>query len=296
MGAMNSRRRQAKVPNPQGSTPMNNVSPYPNARPGTPVNNLSAGYSPLSRRQQQKLDEAYRTIQTLQNQIRNSGMNYPNTGFYDGSPIINRPPSPILSQFSNRASPYIGSSPASTTAYRDTDYNAVANIAGLNPADVALLHREFLNLTRGGINKMDRVVFRQLLRESLIEANNENIDRAIENIFVSIDRNRDGFIDFPEFIGAFRDILRGQGNDPQSYLGQQALSDIVNEQNRVLTNNQQLQIFSQPTQSQAPIVYNSPNPLVISLDSNAASPLFNTFGQSFLAPSTQLQCMPLPTI
>ena len=157
--------------------------------------------------------------------------------------------------------------------FRETDYAAVANISGLNPSDVALLHREYVNLTRGGTNKIDRVVFRQLLRESMIEANNENIDRAIENIFVHIDRNRDGFIDFPEFIGAFRDLIRGNSLDPLNSLAQTFLP-------------------AAPPPAQTPMVYNGPNPLVVSLDQNSSPYVINSPIQT----SSALQCVPLPMI
>lgn len=116
--------------------------------------------------------------------------------------------------------------------YRDTDYAAVANIAGLNPNDVALLHREYMTLTRGGSSKIDRTIFRQLLRDVLLEANNEHIDRAIENMFVTIDRNHDGFIDFPEFVGAFKDVLKGAPSDPFSHISEYGYPDILTEQLR----------------------------------------------------------------
>jgi hypothetical protein len=224
---------------------------------------------------------------------------------YSGSPMMSQtsypPPSPLLQRITGQSSyPYSQQMAIAGDGYRDTDYAAVANIAGLNPGDVALLHREYINLTRGGMNKLDRVVFRQLLRDAMIEANNENVDRAIENIFVSIDRNHDGFIDFPEFVGAFRDTLKGVPIDPQSYLAQYALPELINEQVRgnsniipqPLTFLQQPQssgqVFSMPSSNiqQTPLVYNGGSPLVISLDSNQSPYIGQQPGA--------LQCIPLP--
>lgn len=274
------------------SSSSKNKTPAAAAGSPMPIYNASQGMSPPSpgqvdvsqmnrRQQQQKLDEAYRTIQALQNQIYNiqrNSLNYDN-----GLPLMGRPPSPLLNSGVGRSSPFqqpFGS------LYRDNDYTSLANIAGLNQSDVALLHREFLNLTRGGTNKMDRVVFRQLLRESLIEANNENIDRAIENIFISIDRNRDGFIDFSEFVGAFRDILRSQTNDPIVQFGQKALTDLNNERGRYGQQfNQGLPSFVSGPQNS--VVYNGPSPLVLSVDSNSQ-------GQSTFGNALPLQCYPIP--
>lgn len=282
MGAGASRRQTPKTPIPQYQ------SPYNITRQGS-----IGGPPPLNPKEQQKLVEAYQTIQNYQNQMammQRSGppmMNRPPSPY----PPMNTypPPSPILQRITNQP-PISYPPPIVPAGFRDTDYAAVANIAGLNPADVALLHREYMNLTRGGNNKLDRVVFRQLLREAMIEANNENIDRAIENIFVSIDRNHDGFIDFPEFIGAFRDILKGNATDPNSYLTQHAIPDLINEQMRsypqpISYMQQSLppQMISIPSSTiqQSPAVYNGASPLVISLD--------NSQGQS-----GALQCVPLP--
>jgi hypothetical protein len=276
--------------------------------------------SPLNQRQLRKLDEANRTILNLQNQVaamqRGSGPGIPSFPYggppimnpslpYPGSPMMSQasypPPSPLLQRLTGQSSyPYAQKMAIAGDGYRDTDYAAVANIAGLNPGDVALLHREYISLTRGGMNKLDRVVFRQLLRDAMIEANNENVDRAIENIFVSIDRNHDGFIDFPEFVGAFRDTLKGVPIDPQSYLAQYAVPELINEQIRGNSNiipqpftflqqpQSSGQVFSIPSSNiqQTPLVYNGGSPLVISLDSNQSPYIGQQPGA--------LQCIPLP--
>ena len=275
MGGGGSRARQSQVPFPQL-----------NSRGGSTFPPYAANSSPLSRRQQKQLEEANKTIQNLQTKMMAMQQRTgppPIISPYSTSPSppplpppppVYRPPSPLLQQLAAQAnSPYPGGSYA--MGFRETDYAAVANISGLNPTDVALLHREYVNLTRGGTNKIDRVVFRQLLRESMIEANNENIDRAIENIFVHIDRNRDGFIDFPEFIGAFRDLIRGNSLDPLNSLAQTFLPSV-----------------SAAPSAQTPMVYNGPNPLVISLDQSSSPYMINSPIQT---PSA-LQCVPLPMI
>lgn len=308
MGGGLSRNKKSKAALPPYGQPGSSIPPYNISRPSSPsmAGVGGPGSSPYTRKQQRELEDAYRKIQKLQTQIAmQSG-----GGYMGGPPITNLPPpilysssptnqiggypppSPLLQRFVGQSSfPYQQQIPMGNIGIRDTDYAAVANISGLNPNDVALLHREYINLTRGGTNKLDRVIFRQLLREAMIEANNENVDRAIENVFVSIDRNHDGFIDFPEFIGAFRDILKGSLNDPQSYLSQNALPNLlINEQLRA--NSNVLSPLSHIQQS--PIVYNGTNPLVISLDSNQTPYAINSQGQSIMTQPTSLQCVPLP--
>ncbi|CAF1046852.1 unnamed protein product [Adineta steineri] len=338
MGGGNSRQKQPSVPIPQmsqyASPPP--VSLLPPARPISPVMPSMGGASSLSRKQLRQYEEANRTLQELQNQMQRGGASglgpssYGGQSSYGGPPILNAsmpynnnntppssyggpssypPPSPLIQRLSApHHSHYPQSqSPFGPAGYRDSDYAAVANIAGLNPTDIALLHREYLNLTRGGTNKIDRVVFRQLLREALIEANNENVDRAIENIFVSIDRNRDGYIDFPEFVGAFRDVLKSGPNDPPNYLAQYGLSDLINEQSRAqnsypsygyqsIAQAQQPQVISVPSPhvQQAPMVYGGSPPLVISLDPNQTPYIVNTQGQPMTGQPTTLQCVQLP--
>jgi len=332
MGSNISRPKQPNVPipryYPQGppTPPMSGFPPYNISRSPSPLMPGMVDPTTLNRRQQRKLQEAQRTINGLQNEMAMMqrgrmgtpppmpygpppmpygppSMPYgPPPMPYSRSPTMGRPsyppPSPILRRYSGYH-PYPQQMPMGQGAYRDSDYAAVANIAGLNPADIALLHREYTNLTRGGTSKIDRVVFRQLLREAMVEANNENVDRAIENIFISIDRNHDGFIDFPEFVGAFRDILRGVPNDPQQFSASHGLPDLINDQFRGNSFSSNIcyptqssgQIISIPSSSvqQSPLIYNGASPLVLSLDSNQIPYTINSQGQS-----TALQCMPLP--
>ena len=313
MGGIASRRKPPNASGPQYSATGGGQPPYSIARPG---NQMYAGASPFSAKQQRDLEQATRTIQNLQQQVASiqrggAGGSPPLPYFppYDGPPIINqqssyRPPSPLLQQLTGQGSYNPG-------GYRDSDFVAVANIAGLNPVDIALLHREYVGLTRGGTNKIDRVVFRQLLRDVMIEANHESIDRAIENMFISIDRNRDGFIDFPEFVGAFRDVLKGSTPGAQNYLPQSTgFADTLNEQLRanVIGPNissapmtyirsaspagQSLSFVPNSIQ-QAPLVYGGAGagPLVISLDANQSPYIVNNQGQ----PLT-MQCVALPSM
>ncbi|CAF1393544.1 unnamed protein product [Rotaria sordida] len=304
MGTSSSRRTSPQMPIPQYPPPYNPSLPY-GGPPMIPPYNTGVGNvsPPLSRKQRQKLDEAYRTIQSLQGRMPpmqpGTGMAppRPSSPNYSGPPLMN------LSQVSPALQRAYGQYPSGALGYRDSDYGAVANIAGLNPADVAILHKEYVNLTRGGRNKLDRVVFRQLLRDVLIDANNENIDRAIENIFVSIDRNRDGFIDFPEFVGAFRDVLRGDPNDPQSYLIPPGLPDYINEPVRTNIVNAPFvcqpapQLISMPSASiqQSPLVCSSSTaPLLFSFDSNQSPCVASMQGQQMIGQPTALQCLPMP--
>jgi hypothetical protein len=306
MGGAASRRPKSSVARPANASTGSGPLPY-NQRPASPFGTGASGFSPLSRRQQRQLDEANRTIQNLQNQMAVMQRSAGNTGglpmsssmpnLYDGLPIfnqssINRPVSPLLQHLTGQTgSPYSLYSPG---VLRDSDYAALATISGLNPADVALLHREYGNLTHGGMNKIDRVTFRQLLRDSLVEANNESIDRTIENIFVTIDRNRDGFIDFPEFVGAFRDLLKTNATDMNGNFSLAALSNQLNEQTRVNYQSLPMNYISSPSgASQTPLIYNGNSPLVISLDSNSSPYMINNQGQSFASPSNNIQYMPV---
>ena len=241
------------------------------------------------------------------------------------------PPSPLMNQ---RGLPPNGYSPPSppqlrppmpgAAVYRDTDFASVAKIAGLNPSDVALLHQEFMRFTRGGSNRIDRVVFRDILRDALLDINSENVDRAVENIFVSVDRNRDGFIDFPEFVGAFKDVLKPDDPNSYNYSADQNFPDTLADQLRAsgvgsgvapqpIAVNPSLQFapaggFSiVPLASmgiqQAPLVYGGgaaalpfPNatPPLLTLDPNQSTYVIATPGQYMITQPTALQCVPLP--
>lgn len=211
--------------------------------------------------------------------------------------------------------------------YRDTDFAAVASISGLEPAEVAFLYREYMNLTRNGTSKMDRTVFRQLLRDVLLEASNEHVDRAIEKMFIQIDKNHDGSIDFPEFVGAFKDVLKKGEIDPPARIIDDAIPDVLTEQLRAAgigskASSQQLVYLQQPQAAgplvttgglsivplastgiqQIPLAYGgmSPvhisdaNPPLITLDPNQSSYVIATPGQYLITQPTALQCVPLP--
>lgn len=304
MGGGSSRQTMAIPQYPMSYNPAGSYNPAPI----TPYSTYPRNVVTLSKREMKQLNDAYQTIQNFQSRVpptmRPAGGSRPPTPppTYPGPPIMNvsQPPSPRTQRaYGQYPAPY--PPPPAPVGYRDSDYAAVANISGLNPADVALLHREYMNLTRGGRTKIDRVVFRQILRGVLIEANNENIDRALENIFISIDRNRDGFIDFSEFVGAFRDVLKTESPDPSVYNPPLSLSDLLNQQARPNTAAptlicQPLPVQSSPqvitipsTDFQQPLVCSNSTPMVLSLDSNQSSCIpMNQYQQS------SFQCMPLP--
>ena len=164
MGIGASRNKTPNTPIPQYNQPGTALPPYNISRPASPATN---------QRQQRQLNEAYQTIQRIQNQMAmQSG----------GAPIMSAPPpipslmgpnsypppSPLLQRITGRPSYGYQQQqqqqvPVGNGVFRDTDYAAVANIAGLNPADVAILHREYVNVTRGGTNRLDRVVFSSII-------------------------------------------------------------------------------------------------------------------------------------
>jgi hypothetical protein len=338
MGSSSSRRKNPRTPIPP-YTPGIGGSPGL-SRPGM---GGIGGATPINRDQQRDLMQANQTIANLNNQIQalqRGGAGMPPMPYgappMFGQPPSYTPPSPTLqhpggfSPYGYQQQPLMGGG-GGVNVYRDTDFAAIANIAGLNPADVALLHREFLNLTRGGTNKMDRTVFRHLLREILLEVNNEHVDRTIENMFVTIDRNRDGFIDFPEFVGAFKDVLKGHISDPQQggYFGESPYPDILTDQLRASgvgsgIANQQFGYLQQaqpagqfvpagglsfvPLAStgiqQGPIIYGAASPLqlsnatppLITLDPNQSTYVIATPGQYLITEPTALQCVPLPVM
>ena len=306
MGKGFSRKKAPQIPIPQYMPPAYSSSSS-NTSSSTNFPNVSSeGFSALGQRQQ-KPNDVYRIVQNPRNQTRPiQATNRQDilSSLNNDPPVID--PSTIKPLF-QRA---FGSDPLGISGFRATDYAAVANIAGINPEDVTLLHREFLNLTKGGTSKIDRVVFRQLLRDVLIDANNENIDRTIENIFIAIDRNRDGFIDFPEFVGAFRDVLKGDQLNSQNYVAPNTSLNLTNEQilgntvnssfvHQPITYAQQPQSLGQiisipSTNVQQPsLVYNDSNPLGIPIVSNQSPYVVSTEVQPIVAQPAPLQYVPL---
>jgi len=188
---------------------------------------------------------------------------------------------------------------------RNIDYLAYANLSGLKPADVAILHREFTNLSRG--DKLDRVVFRQLLREAVADINNEQIDRTIEDMFVRIDRNHDGWIDFPEFVGAFKEILKGNPHDPDSLLGQSIhlIGDGSSRRRSYpqLNPYQGAGMLSSGQQFNLPLTYGGTSAPISISGIGQSSPdlgqgqyIIAAPGQYTITQPTALQCIPLPMI
>jgi hypothetical protein len=354
MGGSSSRNRSRNTPIPT-YTPAVGTTPGI-ARPGVSATTGIGNANPINRDQQRELMQLNQTVANLNNQIqalqRSGGIGIPQTPYggypmpggvpsqmpYGGYPLpggtppampYGTPPSPLLQRFGSpypyQQQPMMGGGGAAT--YRDTDFGAIANIAGLNPADVALLHQEYLNLTRGGASKIDRVIFRQILRDVLLQANNEHVDRVIENMFVKIDRNHDGFIDFPEFVGAFKDVLKQTPSDPQSYFDEHVFPDVLSEQLRASgvgsgIPSQPVAYIQQPQPAaqlvspaglnivplasmgiqQAPIMYGAAGTFPISdasaplitLDPNQSSYVIATPGQYLITQPTALQCVPLP--
>ena len=354
MGGAGSRRRP-KTPIPTYSA---NTGGSPGiSRPG--AGGVTATGSPINRDQQRDLMQANQTIANLNNQINalrgGGGQQMPYGGFPGqgalpygtppafGQPSPYAPSNPLLQNLGNQAGfPYLPQQQQQqlqqqqslpqlgTAVYRDTDFASIANIAGLNPADVAILHREFMNLTRGGAAKIDRVIFRQILRDAMMEVSNENVDRAIETLFVNIDRNRDGFIDFPEFIGGFKDVLKVTSNDPQSLYNDYRTPDTLADQIRATgvgsgIISQPLALFQQQQQQQPapqfvspgglsvvplasigmqqpsfayggafPMQYSDASPPMLTLDPNQSSYFIATPGQYLITQPTALQCVPLP--
>ncbi|UJR37967.1 hypothetical protein I4U23_030651 [Adineta vaga] len=359
MGGGSSRRRKPNTPIPSYAPGLGGSPGI--SRPGNSVVTGVGNPTGINPNQQRDLMQAQQTIANLTNQLnayqRNASggmpiqqMPYGNYSGPSGTPPMMpygtppqmgygtppmmpygspsyAPPSPTLQHFAGQNPyPYPYPSPPMPRAngYRDTDFAAIANISGLNPGDVALLHREYMNLTRGGINKIDRVIFRQILRDVLLEANNEHVDRAIENMFVTIDRNRDGFIDFPEFIGAFKDVLKGNVSDAPNYFQDDVYPDILGSQLRaagvgsgvasqsvariqqaapaqqfVTTGGLNIVPLASTAIQQTPLIC-SPAQIsdasapVLTLDPNQSSYVIATPGQYLITQPTALQCVPLP--
>ena len=351
MGGNSSRRRKPTTPIPTYVPPAGTTPGI--TRPGVAITPAVGTTNIVNRDQQRELMQLNQQVANLNAQIQAmqrggavGGTSMPYGGYpqlggmpYGTPPMIGQysggspPPSPLLQHFGGQ-NPYSYQSPgmmgggAGNAVYRDTDFGAIANIAGLNPADVAILHREFMNLTRGGTSKIDRVIFRQLLRDVLLQANNEHVDRVIENMFVTIDRNHDGFIDFPEFIGAFKDVLKERPSDPQSYYDDHVYPDILTDQLRasgvgtgIMTQPISYGQQAQPLQfvsngglnivplasagvQQVPVMFGGggatsfqiadTNPPMLTLDPNESSYVIATPGQYLITQPTAIQYVPLP--
>lgn len=334
----NSSRKKKQTPIPTYSPP--GGSPGISRPGGIPVTGMNAA-GPINSAQQQELMRLNQTVANLNNQVQalqrgGGGMPYspypiPGAMPYGAPPMLGQSPMgtpPLGGGFSPYSpSPMFGGGGSGPAAvYRDTDFGSIANIAGLNPADIALLHREFLNLTRGGATKIDRVIFRQILRDILLQTNSEQVDRVIEEMFVTIDRNHDGFIDFPEFVGAFKEVLKDKPIDSQGYYPDSGYPDLLTQQLRAsgVGAGIDLQHMSyvqqaQPTQlmttgglsivplaasavQQVPLMYGAASPFHISdaaaplltLDPSQSSYVIATPGQYLITQPTALQCVPLP--
>jgi hypothetical protein len=355
MGTSSSNRRKPNTAIPS-YTPAGGGTPGI-SRPGIPPTTGIGNASPINANQQRDLMQANQMIANLTQQVnalqRNAsgGVNIPQVPYggypysggtppqmgYGTPPMSGQypaysPPSPQFQHLGGQSpypyqQPMMGGGGGGGGGYRDTDFAAIANIAGLNPADVALLHREFMAITRSGTNKMDRVAFRQILRDVLLQANDEHVDRVIENMFVTIDRNHDGFIDFPEFIGAFKDVLKQRPSDPQSYFQDHVYPDIMTQQLRasgvgsgiasqpityiqhsqpatqlVSTGGLSIVPLASTAIQQAPVVYGAVSPLqfsdatapLITLDQSQSTYVIATPGQYMITQPTALQCVPLP--
>lgn len=334
----NSSRRKKQTPIPTYSPP--GGSPGISRPGGIPMTGMNAG-GPINRDQQQELMRLNQTVANLNNQVqalqRGGGMGsmpyspYPISGAmpYGAPPMLGPSPMgtpPLGGGFPYSASPMMGGGSGPAAIYRDTDFGSIANIAGLNPADIAILHREFLNLTRGGATKIDRVIFRQILRDVLLQANSEQVDRVIEEMFVTIDRNHDGFIDFPEFVGAFKEVLKDKPADLQGYYPDNGMSDPLGHLLRATGVGAGIDMQpmsyvqqAQPTQlmttgglsvvplaatavQQVPFMYGGASPFQISdasapfltLDPSQSSYVIATPGQYLITQPTALQIVPLP--
>ena len=331
----NSSRRQNKTPIPTYSPPGGSPGI---SRPGGAVGGVNAA-GPLN---PQGLAQLNQTVAALNNQVQAlqrggavGGMPYgpypmPGAMPYGAPPMVGQSPlgtPPFGNPYMYPPSPMFGGGSGPPAVYRDTDFGAIANIAGLNAADIALLHREFLNLTRGGQTKIDRGIFRQILRDVLLQANNEQVDRVIEQMFVTIDRNHDGFIDFPEFVGAFKEVLKEKSLDSSNYYPDDGAPDILSQQLRAtglaagidlqpLSYVQQMQPATQFVTAgglsivplataavpQVPLMYGAAAPFqfsdatapMLTLDQSQASYVIATPGQYLITQPTAIQCVPLP--
>ena len=354
MGSVGSRRKKSKTSSPSSASTSGRSGVN---RPGAPSYTGAGNVSATNRDSdaQRQLIQANQTIANLNNHIQAlqgsrvggppiSYSGFPSQGaspqpapYRNPSPFGQVPPyapaSSGLQRFDGGLPfPYPQQPQIGINVYRDTDFEAIAKIAGLDTANVALLHQEFLKLTRGGTVKMDRSIFRQILQDVLFQANNENVDHSIETVFRIIDRNKDGFIDFPEFVGAFKDVLKDGGamfrsnfaeSDTPNNLTQALLSSGVGSgvASPPISSVQQLQQATQlgssgglnivPLEStgiqRIPVIcggsscvpstqLSNATPPLITFDPNRSSSVIATPGQYLITQPTALQCIPLPMV
>ena len=200
MGGGSSRRKKTNTSIPT-STPAGNAT-LNRSRSAHSSTTGNRNAEPINPYQQTDPVEAYQTIANLQNQ--HNTMQHGASGSYGTPPYA---PSSFdgSNLYSYQQQPMVDSG----GRYGDTDFVPLADINGLTATGVAFLYQEFMIWTHGGTTKIDLTVFRKIFEGILMESN-EHAVGIIENMFNTFDRNHDGFLDFPEFVDAFKNVLTGQ--------------------------------------------------------------------------------------